>query len=521
MSPVLHPTSIPAEVLHRNGLDGQPFQPIPAADLFQDQALKMQLNMLKHNLRYSDMIQVVRGETGTGKTSLINRLIHDEGNSLAFINLRAGNTLSFGEILQDMLQRFGHRSRRSSEASIDLLSRCLRTSRQELEVPPILILDQADQASNSALQAVLDVFTALNERVPNALRLLLVGEPDTEYRLAALKAPVIRQGKIFSTSMRPFSAQQTEAYLRHRLDRVGGELSKIFSAPTVAQIHHRSAGVAASINTIATNLLENPEHLADTPQAVTRKPGKLLPLIAGSLSLVVAATWIWFSSPDPTQHNNNKHSAIVVTPHKVDTRYPQIHQSPTTSEPVQNTSDKEMGGLSPQIPPLAVPHSPQLMEVKPLPLRDPKANNPASQTPLTNPTKRYEHHAPFASITASAPAKAAPSPTADNPPSASDQLFGAQWITARADSAHTIQLIASSDVTELRKYAAAQNLGGKAALIETRRNGVRWYLLVYGEFPDAEAARRGITKLNAQLRAIQPWVRSFGSLKRILFTHTN
>ncbi|MEM7294138.1 MAG: hypothetical protein AAF420_12195, partial [Pseudomonadota bacterium] len=75
-----HPDSSAAilndEALRALGLAAQPFCDRPSGhEYFFDPVMQMQLNMLQHNLKFSDMIQVLKGERGSGKTALIIQML--------------------------------------------------------------------------------------------------------------------------------------------------------------------------------------------------------------------------------------------------------------------------------------------------------------------------------------------------------------------------------------------------------------------------------------------------------------
>lgn len=109
-----------------------------------------------------------------------------------------------------------------------------------------------------------------------------------------------------------------------------------------------------------------------------------------------------------------------------------------------------------------------------------------------------------------APQSAAAAATTD------DGLSGAKddaWVWSQDPAHYTIQLAAASSEGAVLAAMRALNLPGERVVVETRRDGRPWYVLSYGSFADADAARGTIARLPEALRRAGPWPRSFASLQ--------
>jgi septal ring-binding cell division protein DamX len=94
---------------------------------------------------------------------------------------------------------------------------------------------------------------------------------------------------------------------------------------------------------------------------------------------------------------------------------------------------------------------------------------------------------------------------------ASQQL---QWLERQNETNFTVQLIGASERQSVANYAAEHELDGATHIIETRRQGEPWFILLYGNHEDRAAANKSIEQLPADVRSLGPWTRSFSSIEK-------
>ncbi|MFN2349804.1 MAG: SPOR domain-containing protein, partial [Thioalkalivibrio sp.] len=95
-------------------------------------------------------------------------------------------------------------------------------------------------------------------------------------------------------------------------------------------------------------------------------------------------------------------------------------------------------------------------------------------------------------------------------------LQDATWLAQQPATHYTIQILGLGELQALRNYARDQSLAGEMAWFRTQRNDQDWFVLISGNYPDAEAARAAIASLPAEVRRNQPWIRSFGSIQQAM-----
>ncbi len=116
----------------------------------------------------------------------------------------------------------------------------------------LILVDEAQVFQNSEQLETLRLILNLHRdsmRAESSVTLLLSGQ-------SSLLSLVERQRALddrisAKCILSRFTAEETEAYLRHRLEAAGGELDAIFSPRAVEVLHLRSAGIPRRINRIA------------------------------------------------------------------------------------------------------------------------------------------------------------------------------------------------------------------------------------------------------------------------------
>lgn len=109
-------------------------------------------------------------------------------------------------------------------------------------------------------------------------------------------------------------------------------------------------------------------------------------------------------------------------------------------------------------------------------------------------------------------ATAPPSPKA-NKATVQDEA----WIWSQDPRRFTVQLLAATNRQSVQRFVAEQSKLRPLALFTTRRDGQLWQTVIWGNFPDREAAEAALQQLPAALG--QPWIRSFALIHEELTLH--
>lgn len=207
----------------RLDLDTQPFRDDSTAEaMFVDDAVEMQVNMLERQLRDGEMLPLLKGEPGSGKTSLLILLMSRNSDRYHYFVARGRASLRAEQVMTDMLRLFTRDVPDVMQEAFRALARQLRTLVAD-GCPAVLVIDDADAMTDSQLNNLLAVHDSLAPALDGRFRLLLSASADFEPRLATLHSQQINAGRMMATTVRPMSRPRIAAYLEQRLRAAGFE----------------------------------------------------------------------------------------------------------------------------------------------------------------------------------------------------------------------------------------------------------------------------------------------------------
>lgn len=225
--------------LHRLGLREQPFsdQTSPQ-DLYTDDAIRMQINMLAQQLASGEVLPVLKGESGSGKTSVLIRLMTEHADAMHFFVARGGADLDARRVVVDMLRMLVRPVPDDPAECYRDLARRLRALVADGQ-PTVLVVDDADRLRDRELQNLLALHDTLRTALGGWFRTLLAGQPGVDTRLSDLDSEQLRSGQMISADIRPLTRPRVAPFLEHRLRAAGldgsipldeAELDRIFAA---------------------------------------------------------------------------------------------------------------------------------------------------------------------------------------------------------------------------------------------------------------------------------------------------
>ncbi|MEX1080492.1 MAG: AAA family ATPase [Halofilum sp. (in: g-proteobacteria)] len=213
--------TLTVEALQALGLQRQPFRDDAGADeLFADEAIEMNLNTLAEQLRSGMMLPLLKGEPGSGKTSLLIQLMARAQQESQFFVCRAQPELTADRIIVDMLRVIARPVPADAGECFRQLARRLRTL-VEQGPPAALVIDDAHLLSDRDLGHVLVAYDSLRKVLRGRFRLVLAADPSIELRLPQLRSEQLDAGQVIAASLRPLGRARLGPYLAWRLETAG------------------------------------------------------------------------------------------------------------------------------------------------------------------------------------------------------------------------------------------------------------------------------------------------------------
>ncbi len=237
------------------GLRERPFSLTPDPSyLYPSRVHKEALSHLRYGIEGHAGFIVITGEIGCGKTTMLQTVLRslDKKTSIA----RLMNTmLDARELLQAIMLDFGLEPRPDATKPflVRELARFLVEQRNHGRLS-LLVIDEAQNLSVSALEEV-RMLSNLETEKSKLIHIVLVGQPNLREMLAREELEQLRQRVTVSYHLEPLNADDTHAYINHRLKHASIGPPLTFGRDVTDLIHQYSRGVARMINVISDAVL--------------------------------------------------------------------------------------------------------------------------------------------------------------------------------------------------------------------------------------------------------------------------
>ena len=237
------------------GLKESPFNINPDPRyLFMTRHTQEALACLIYGIQARKGFVVLTGEVGTGKTTVLNKMLEwarHENVATAFIfNPR----LSEMEFLDFMMADFAipGESQMKSRVLINLNHWLLERHQQGQRA--VLVVDEAQNLSVEMLEEI-RLLTNLETSSEKLLQIVLAGQPEFDRKLDAPNLRQLKQRIVLRYSLQPFTLRDAVEYMQSRLEKAGMPNQTVFPEELMAEIHLRTQGIPRVINAICDNLL--------------------------------------------------------------------------------------------------------------------------------------------------------------------------------------------------------------------------------------------------------------------------
>lgn len=518
---------------------------VPGFKFFPAQR-KPVLGQLHHLARYSQLLLVVTGPQGAGKTLLRQALVASTNKqSVQSVVVSARSANDAAGVLAQVAQ-----SLNVAKAEVPaILSQVVQLGLTGQEV--YLLVDDAEQLGESALQALLELAAGTAEGRPHVF---LFGEPSL---IAGLDALETEEERFHVIELQPYTEEETREYLEQRLEGAGRGI-EVFTAEQVADIHQNSEGWPGNINQVARDTLIEAmiasRSTAKRPSVGFKMPKKHVLALSAVVVVAVGAAVLMPKKGDqpatgaPAEQaqlplgqgkpsnaqSNNGGPAIEFAGSSQPMPLPLVGQSqPVMRGPLAESTGMNEGeesgpagntALQPPTvttiaPPAGAEAGPAPTPAQPIQPSQTLASAqpvapahqsvaPAASKPVAPATK------PVTEVATAKPAAPAAKPAekpATNPAAAP---AGGGWYASQAPGNYVVQILGTSSEATAQAYVKAQ--GGDYRYFKKNLQGKPLFVITYGNFSSRDAALNAIKALPAKVQAGKPWPRTVASVQQEL-----
>lgn len=497
------------------------------------------LGQLHHLARYSQLLLVVSGPLGSGKTLLRQALVASTNKQAVHsVVISARGASDVAGVLRQVAQGLGTQQ-------LDMRSILAHVAQLALTGQEVyLLVDDAELLADGALDALFTLAAGSADARPH---IFLFADSELLPRLELLADG---EERFHAIELLPYSEDETREYLAQRLDGAGQGI-ELLSDDQVSDIHLGSGGWPGSINQAARDVLI--ENMLAQRGAAGGSGGSFgLPKkhVLAVAVVLVALGAAWFmqgrkagidiptstqvvpqSVPTPAaaevparpaEPAAGQNAAIEFSGSSQPLPLPLVGEAqPVIREPLAQASGMAEGeeggeaeGLAPLpsvapvapvvtavpavVPPVAVVTSPAAPAVKPE-VAPVVAAKPAA--PVVKP-------APVA-------AKPVPQPTAPARPVApavAKATVGSGWYAGQSASHFALQILGTRSESSAKAFVAKN--GGEYHYFQKLHQGKPLYVVTYGSFSTRGAAQAAVKSLPAAVQAGKPWPRTFASIQQ-------
>ena len=236
--------------LHHYGLKDRPFQLAHNPAYYYPRAHQVPLNELCYSIEERQGLATLIGEAGTGKTTILKRLLQCFGSELKGV-LLSDASLGGHSIVRQLESSLGIFTTGNGHGSGALARHLAESSAKTV----VVLIDEAQALSSEQLEEV-RFLTNLEGPKRKLLEIIIAGQPSLSSMLNAKTCVALNQRVAVRCHLEPLDLEHTQAYIQHRL--YVAQFSRnapIFTNESVKAIHENTRGIPRLINILCERCL--------------------------------------------------------------------------------------------------------------------------------------------------------------------------------------------------------------------------------------------------------------------------
>jgi DamX protein len=431
-----------------------------------------QLELLQHLSLYSELLILVSGEKGMGKTFIAQALVASREAPDQSLMVDADFSLSYLDLLHKIAQHVDLPELDDAETLEQQFVQYCEQILDDDQGSFLLIIDQADQLTNQTLLHLNQL--ALIQ--PNALHVMLLATPILEEVLLDLAEP---HAPLHIMHVEYLVEDESEIILLEQFPE------QDWSGEQVDYMLQQSKGSPGKLMYIAQRLVDGAGEQGTKVKAkfpITHIAAMLL------VASILVVSFLYKNSQPVSQHVE----ALVIT------------------TPVSNEAEVNIRESAPKPVEAIVEDEIDFNFIEPVQVAvanknivDSAGSRKVVSSPVTKQPVPVKQQSAIKQVKIDA---------------VKDDFSDAeQVLMSAAPSSFVAQLFGSYSEKSAKTFVQEnQNDAGRLLRYRTEHKGKSWFVVVSGPFESKEVAKKAVGKLPAKLREQQPWVRSIEPVQALL-----
>lgn len=485
------------------------------------------LDQLHNHVAFSESLIFLSGPQGAGKTTLLEVFLEQASDYANLAYQPGGSTAKASALRSKLLRQLVSLDAYSTDDSLlEALQRNIKKGRQHL----VVCIDDGANVPSQILQELQELVSSRHLFDPEQrISVIISGESQWVKRaskglaLGASESPVVidipaffkREQQWFARKLAATQADHSDSPQRSeqqvsdwlaQTQGYPGQIQAVLEQELLQRPHTEQAIQARRAR------LQQKPNPSDEPSAPKLKGNQLLItlVVVAALIAVAVAWWLQQQKPSTTNNASAPLTQVSETPVEPEPEADGTQQSSQADdseldEDAANANtvmpfDQAMARLRERADERPAARDIQFQLVQPLNhLREDAQANAENSIEDADPST----NAALADVVDTSIAAEAEA-VADAHPYASEYDNQALW--QRDPNRYVFQLAAFNDRARLLQFLAGFN-HPDMAIYQTLRNDQTWFMVVLGDYPDADSARDYLAT-NSDLQSMQPWLKA-------------
>ena len=237
------------------GLAGKPFQLTPDPHFyFASRQHRRAMAFAEYGLNQSEGFIVITGEVGAGKTTLVRNLLGTLDSERVVAANLVSTQLDADDLLRMVTAAFGIPTGNLAKPDMLLAFEAFLTAQAARGKRCLLIVDEAQNLTVGAIEE-LRMLSNFQLGTHPLLQSFLVAQPEFRTTLQSPQLDPFRQRVIAACHIGSLDAEDTRAYVEHRLRLVGWREVPLITPEAFEAIFAASGGIPRRINLLCDRVL--------------------------------------------------------------------------------------------------------------------------------------------------------------------------------------------------------------------------------------------------------------------------